>query len=66
MTDLEFGNVVLGSSYAGVVFMFGCAGTLVSSEIKEGIKFHVFAWNDGQVLALFANGMLLIVSQSTS
>lgn len=66
MTDLDFKSVELGSNYADVAYKFGCAGTLMSSEIQEGIKFHVFTWNDGQILVLFANGRLLIASQSGS
>ncbi|WP_063687527.1 hypothetical protein [Bradyrhizobium stylosanthis] len=64
VTELELGAVQLGSHYADVVSVFGCAGTLTAREIADGIKIHLFAWNDGQVLALFANGRLLIASQS--
>ncbi|MGY8663809.1 hypothetical protein Q3C01_15755 [Bradyrhizobium sp. UFLA05-109] len=60
----ELSVVEFGSNYADVVHVFGYAGTLTSREIVEGIKFHLFAWNDGRVLALFANGRLLIASQS--
>ncbi len=60
----ELSNVQLGSNYADVVYVFGCAGTITSREIIQGIKLHVVAWNDGQVLALFVNGKLSITSQS--
>lgn len=62
--DSELSTVKLGSNYADVVYVFGCAGTITSSKIVQGIKFHVLAWNDGQVLALFVNGKLSITSQS--
>ncbi|KRR07909.1 hypothetical protein CQ12_25245 [Bradyrhizobium jicamae] len=62
--DSELSNVQLGSNYADVVYLFGCAGTITSHETVDGFKFHVLAWNDGQVLALFVNGKLSITSQS--
>ncbi|KRR07913.1 hypothetical protein CQ12_25265 [Bradyrhizobium jicamae] len=62
--DSELSSVPLGANYADVVYVFGCAGTITSSKIVDGIKFHVLAWNDGQVLALFVNGRLSITSQS--
>ncbi|UVO30210.1 hypothetical protein [Bradyrhizobium arachidis] len=64
VTDIELDAVQLGSHYADVVSMFGCAGTLASREIAGDVKFHLFAWNDGHVLTLFAKGRLLIASQS--
>ncbi|WP_439373172.1 hypothetical protein [Bradyrhizobium sp. DASA03120] len=64
VTALELRAVQLGSHYADVVSVFGCAGTLTAREIADDMKIHLFAWNDGQVLALFANGRLLIASQS--
>lgn len=64
VTDSELSNVRLGSNYADVVYLFGCAGTITSRETVQGITFHVLAWNDGQFLALFVNGKLSIASQS--
>ncbi|WP_439406893.1 hypothetical protein ACNJX9_36175 [Bradyrhizobium sp. DASA03076] len=64
VTDLELGAVQFGSRYADVVSIFGCAGTLASRKIAGDIKFHLFAWNDGHVLALFAQGRLLITTLS--
>lgn len=64
VTKSDFSNVQLGANYAEVVRAFGCAGTLRSSELVEGIKFHVFAWNDGKVLTLFIDGKLSIASRS--
>lgn len=62
--DSELSNVRLGSNYADVVYLFGCAGTITSRETVQGIQFHVLAWNDGQILALFVNGKLSITSPS--
>lgn len=64
VTKSDFSNVHLGANYAEVVRTFGCAGTLKSSELVEGITFHVFAWNNGKVLTLFVNRKLSIASQS--
>ncbi|MGL3104844.1 hypothetical protein [Bradyrhizobium sp. BR 1432] len=62
VTELELGAIQFGSHYADVVSVFGCAGTLTARENAGDIKLHLFAWNDGQVLAMFANGRLLIAS----
>lgn len=64
VTNSQLSAVKHGANYADVVHVFGCAGTLTSSEMIEGTKFQLFAWNDGQVLSLFANGKLLIALRS--
>lgn len=64
VTHSGLSSVGIGSEYAEVVNEFGCAGALSSREILGGITFHVFAWNAGQVLALFANRRLLVASRS--